>query len=157
MVKAQAIPAGFARATPYLCCREAARALAFYKEACGAVETMCLAEPGGRIGHAEFTIGDAVFMLSDEYPDMGIKSPQAFGGSPVTIHLYVADVDAFARRAVAAGATVTRPVADQFYGDRAGSFEDPFGHKWMVATHVEDVPPADLTRRMKEMFANAAH
>jgi PhnB protein len=147
------IPEGFAAATPYLCCRDARKAIAFYVEASGAVETMCPAEPNGRVGHAELRIGDAAIMLSDEYPEMGIRSPQALGGSPVTIHLYLDDVDAFARRAVAAGATLTRPVADQFYGDRSGNLEDPFGHRWMIATHVEDVSPEEMDRRYRAVMA----
>jgi PhnB protein len=153
MATVKTIPDGFHAATPYLCCRDAQKALAFYKEAFGAVETMCLAEPSGRIGHAEFKIGDAVFMLSDEYPEMGVRSPQALGGSPVTMHLYLDDVDAFARRAVAAGATLTRPVSDQFYGDRSGNLEDPFGHRWMIATHIEDVPAEEMDRRYRAMMA----
>jgi PhnB protein len=135
------------KATPYLCCKDAARALEFYATAFGAVETMRLAEPSGRIGHAQFTIGDAVIMVSDEYPEMNIKSPQTLGGTPVSIHLYVPDVDEFCARAVAAGGKLKRPVADQFYGDRAGQLEDPFGHRWSVATHVEDVSTGEMQRR----------
>ena len=137
---------------PYLCCRDAARALDFYARAFGAVETMRLAEPGGRIGHAEFRLGDAVIMLSDEYPERKVLSPQTLGGTPVATHLYVDDVDAFCARAVAAGATLARPVADQFYGDRSGQLEDPFGHRWFVATHVEDVPAAEVQRRYDAMM-----
>lgn len=150
--KAKAIPAGFEHATPYLCCKGAAKAIDFYKEAFGAVETMRLAEPAGRIGHAELRIGNAAIMLADEYPDMGVVSPATLGGSPVSIHLYVDDVDAVFEQAVAAGAKATRPPADQFYGDRSASLEDPFGHKWMVATHIEDVSPEDMQKRYDAMM-----
>lgn len=153
MTKAKAIPEGLKGATPYLCCEDAAAALEFYAKAFGAVEIMRFAEPSGRVGHAECKIGDAVIMLSDEYPEMDIRGPRALGGTPVMIHLYVDDVDAFARRAVAAGATLTRPVADQFYGDRSAQLEDPFGHRWSIATHVEDVSPEELQRRFQSMVA----
>jgi len=142
------IPAGQHGATPYLCCKDAAAALDFYAKAFGAVEMMRLMEPDGRLGHAEIRIGDAVLMLADEYPEMGIVSPRTLGGSPVTIHLYVADVDALVARAVAAGATLVRPVADQFYGDRAGRISDPFGHVWHLASRKEDVPAAEMQRRL---------
>jgi len=135
------------RATPYLCCKDAARAIEFYKQAFGATEAMRLSEPGGRIGHAEIRIGDAPIMLSDEYPEMDVRSPQSLGGSPVLIHLYVDDVDALASRAVAAGAKLLRPVADQFYGDRSGTLTDPFGHRWMIATRKEDVSAAEMQKR----------
>jgi len=143
-------------AIPYLCCRDAARALEFYAAAFGAVETMRLAEPGGRIGHAEITIGDALVMLSDEYPEMDIRSPQALGGSPVMIHLYVPDVDAFAARAVGAGATLERPVADQFYGDRSGQLRDPFGHRWSVATRKDALSAEEITRRYEKLVTEEA-
>jgi len=147
MSTAKPIPEGYHRATPYLCCKNAAAAIEFYKKAFGAIELMRLAEPGGRIGHAEIKIGDAPIMLSDEYPEWDVRSPQALGGTPVSIHLYVEDVDALARRAVAAGAKLTRPVEDQFYGDRSGSLEDPFGHRWNVSTHKEDVSADEMQRR----------
>ncbi len=137
---------------PYLCCRDAARALEFYTAAFGAVETMRLAEPSGRIGHAEIKLGDAVIMLSDEYPEMHVRSPEALGGTPVMIHLYVDDVDAFAARAVAAGATLERPVAHQFYGDRSGQLRDPFGHRWSVATRLEAVSADEIQRRYDAMM-----
>jgi PhnB protein len=139
-------------AIPYLCCRDAARALAFYKEAFGATEMLRLAEPNGRVGHAEIRIGDAVIMLSDEYPEMQVVSPQALGGTPMAIHLYVENVDAFCARAVAAGAVLARPVADQFYGDRSGQLTDPFGHRWSIATHVADVPNDEVRRRYDAML-----
>ncbi len=142
-------------ATPYLCCRAAASAIEFYRKAFGATETMRLAEPGGKIGHAEIKIGEAVIMLSDEYPEMGVRSPQSIGGSPVAIHIYVEDVDALARRAIAAGAKVTQPVADQFYGDRAGTLEDPFGHRWFIATRKEDVSPEEMQRRYAAMLRHS--
>jgi PhnB protein len=141
------IPAGYEAAIPYLSIRGAAAAIDFYKRAFGATELMRVAQPDGRVGHAEIKIGQAMVMLADEFPEMGFKSPQAYGGSPVTIHLYVEDVDAVARQAVGAGATLQRPVEDQFYGDRAGQLVDPFGHVWHVSTHKEDVPPEELRRR----------
>jgi len=146
------IPAGFEGATPYLCCRDAARALEFYKQAFGATEVMRLADPGGRIGHAEIKIGGALIMMADEHPEFGVISPQALGGSPVSIHVYVDDVDAFVARATAAGATLVRPVADQFYGDRTATLDDPFGHRWSFATHTEDVSADELQRRYKAMM-----
>jgi PhnB protein len=143
--------------TPYLCCRNAAEAIEFYKKAFGAVEQMRMAEPNGRIGHAVLRVGDAVFMLSDEYPEMAVKSPQSYGGSPVGIHLYVKDVDAFAAQAAAAGAIIARPVADQFYGDRSGIVEDPFGHRWFVATRKEELSAEDLQRRYEEITKSGGH
>ena len=133
--------------TPYVIVKDAAKAIDFYKKAFGATEAMRLSEPGGRIGHAEIRIGDAPIMLSDEYPEMDVRSPQSLGGSPVLIHLYVDDVDALASRAVAAGAKLLRPVADQFYGDRSGTLTDPFGHRWMIATRKEDVSAAEMQKR----------
>ena len=144
---AKPIPEGHERATPYLCCRDAARAIEFYKNAFGATELSRLAEPGGKIGHAEIKIGESVIMLSDEYPDMGVRSPLALGGTPVSIHMYVKDVDALAKQAVAAGAQLERPVADQFYGDRSASLKDPFGHRWHISTHKEDVSPEEMRKR----------
>jgi PhnB protein len=146
---AKPIPEGYHTATPYLIVRGAARAIDFYQQAFGATELMRFAEPGGRVGHAEIKIGDSRIMLADEFPEMGIRSPQSFGGSGVILALYVEDVDASFARAVAAGATVLRPVKDQFYGDRAGTLTDPFGHVWTLATHTEDVPPDELRRRFE--------
>jgi PhnB protein len=148
----QAIPEGFEGATPYLSINGAAEAIEFYKKAFGAVETMRLAQPDGRIGHAELKIGKASIMLADEFADIGFLSPKSLGGSPVTIHIYVEDVDALAARAQAAGAKVLRAVANRFYGDRVGKFEDPFGHVWSFATHVEDVSREEMGER-----AAAAH
>ena len=155
MSKVKPIPDGMHGATPYLCCRDAARAIEFYKEAFGAVETMRLAEPNGRVGHAELRIGEALLMLSDEYPEMKILSPQALGGTATAIHLYVENVDAFCARAVAAGATFSRPVADQFYGDRVGTLYDPFGHRWSIATRVADVSTEEVHRRYDALMTGA--
>ena len=133
------IPEGHHTATPYLIVKGAAQALEFYKKAFGARETMRFAAPDGQIGHAEIRIGDSVIMLADEHPDMGYRGPGSLGGSPVSILLYVEDVDRWFERAIAAGGKVMRPVADQFYGDRTGTLIDPFGHVWSISTHVEDV------------------
>jgi PhnB protein len=143
------IPDGYYTVTPYLIVRDAARALEFYKKAFGATELLRLADPSGRIGHAEIKIGNSPVMLADEHPEMGIRGPQSIGGSAVIIGLYVEDVDALFGRAVAAGATVTRPVKDQFYGDRAGTVTDPFGHVWSIATHKEDVSPEEIRKRFE--------
>jgi len=155
-MSAAAIPEGYERATPYICVKGASDAIAFYVKAFGAVEEFRLAEPGGRIGHAEIKIGGAPIMLSDEYPEEGVRSPATLGGTPVGIHLYVADVDAVAERAVAAGAKLLRPVADQFYGDRSATLLDPFGHRWFFATRKDDVTPAEMQRRFAAMMADAA-
>lgn len=141
------IPEGYHSITPYLIVKGAAKAIDFYKAAFGATELFRMAQPDGRVGHAEIRIGDSVVMLADEHPDMGARSPQTIGGTPLSLLLYVPDVDAVVARAVAAGAQLTRPVADQFYGDRSGILTDPFGHSWFVSTHVEDVPPDELERR----------
>ena len=146
MSKVKPIPEGYHSVTPYLCCKDAAAAIEFYKKAFGATEVLRM-EDKGKVGHAEIQIGDSRIMLADEFPEIGFLSPQTVGGSPIMIHLYVEDVDMTANRAVAAGAKVTRPVADQFYGDRGGQFEDPFGHKWHVATHKEDLSPEEIGRR----------
>ena len=146
----RAIPEGYHSVTPYLAVDDGARAIAFYQQAFGATEVMRMPAPGGKVGHAEIRIGDSRIMLADEYPDMGFRSPKAYGGSPVGLHLYVEDVDAVARQVVAAGAKEIRPVKDQFYGDRTGSFEDPFGHIWHIATHKEDLWPDELKRRAEQ-------
>ena len=143
----KSIPEGYHSVTPYLIVQGAVRAIEFYRRAFGARELFRMMQPDGRVGHAELEIGDSRVMLADEHPEMGVRSPQTIGGSPVTIHLYVEDVDATVARAAAAGATVTRPVADQFYGDRNGGLTDPFGHVWYVATHVEDLSMEELGRR----------
>jgi PhnB protein len=137
---------------PSLCYRDAAAAIEFYKRAFGATEVMRLVEPGGKVGHAELQVGNAVFMLSDEYPDYDTFSAETLGGSPMKLHLYVPDVDEFAARAVAAGATLLRPVADQFYGDRAGTLQDPFGYRWGIATHKQDMSAPDLQKAFDEFL-----
>jgi PhnB protein len=151
----RAIPEGYQGATPYLCCRLAADALEFYAKAFGAQEAYRLADPSGKIGHAEFRIGAAVLMLSDEFPEIGVSSPAAFGGTPVTIHVYVEDVDALAARAAAAGAKILRPVENQFYGDRVVKLEDPFGHVWMFASHLEDVGETEIRNRAAKLYGHS--
>jgi PhnB protein len=145
--KVNAIPAGYEGATPYLIVKDAARALEFYQKAFGATEIMRVAGPDGSVGHAEIKIGQAIIMLADEFPEMNCKNPQSFGGSPVSIMVYVQDVDAFVKQSVVAGAKVLTQVENKFYGDRSGSLEDPFGHRWHFATHVEGVPADELAKR----------
>jgi PhnB protein len=147
MTSVKPVPEGYHSVTPYLAVDGAAAAIEFYKRAFGAVEVMRMPAPGGKVGHAEIEIGGSRIMLADEYPDMQFRSPRAYGGTPVNLHLYVADVDAVARQALAAGARELRPVKDQFYGDRTGSLEDPFGHVWHIATHKEDLSADELKRR----------
>ena len=147
MPKVKPIPEGHNSVSAYLIVDGAARALDFYKSAFGATELFRHEAPGGKIGHAEVRIGDTVVMLADVHPDFDAHGPAKYGGSPVSLHLYVEDVDKVAQRAVAAGARVKRPVADQFYGDRLGTLEDPFGHTWHVSTHIEDVSAEELDRR----------
>jgi len=144
------IPDGYQRVTPYLCVDGAEAAIEFYGKVLGATERMRMPAPEGKIGHAEILLGDSVIMLADEHPEMGVLGPKSIGGTPVTISVYVEDVDAVFEAALAAGATERRPVENQFYGDRSGEFEDPFGHRWNVATHVEDVPPEEMEKRMAE-------
>ena len=143
------IPDGYHTATPYLIVGGAGDAIEFYKKAFGATELFRFSMPGGKIGHAEIKIGDSPIMLADEYPEMGYKGPQSLGGSPVSIMIYVADVDTVFNQAVAAGATVKEAVSDKFYGDRMGTVTDPFGHVWHVATHKEDVSLAEMQERAK--------
>ena len=150
--KVNHIPDGYHSVTPYIIVNDGARAIEFYKQAFGATEVFRMDGPDGRIGHAEIKIGDSHVMLADEHPEMGARSPLSIGGSPVSLVVYVEDVDAVVSRAVEAGAELTRPVADQFYGDRTGGLKDPFGHAWYIATHVEDVPVEELQKR-----AAAAH
>ena len=145
------IPPGYHSVTPYLMVRDATRALAFYRDAFGADEVMRFEGPPGRIAHAEVKIGDSHVMLADESPDQGFVGPQTLGGAGVSLMLYVQDVDSTFARAVAAGATVRRPVADQFYGDRVGTLADPFGHVWSIATHREDVSVEEAKRRMEAL------
>lgn len=153
--KAKPIPEGRSGAIPYLCTKDAARAIEFYKQAFGATELFRMASPDGKVGHAELQIGTAVIMLADEHPEIGFFSPETIGGTPVLIHLYVEDVDALAKRAVDAGITVTRPVEDQFYGDRGGKFTDPFGHIWWFATHKEDLSAEEMKKRAAELYGVA--
>ena len=141
------IPSGYPRVTPYLHVDGASKAIEFYSDVLGATERMRMPAPDGKLGHAELEIGDSVIMLADEFPDMNVRGPKTVGGTPVTIHVYVDDVDSVFERALGAGATSLRAVEDQFYGDRSGQFEDPFGHVWNVATHVEDVPADEMEKR----------
>jgi PhnB protein len=145
------IPDGYPQLSPYLIVDGAAQAIDFYKQVLGATERMRMGGPEGKIGHAEVQIGEAVVMLADEHPDMGYLGPKAIGGTPVTIGVYVEDVDKTFDTALKAGATSLRPVENQFYGDRSGQFEDPFGHRWSVSTHVEDVPPDEMQKRAAAM------
>lgn len=145
------IPDGYHHVTPYLIVDGAADAIDFYKKIFGATEIMRMPAPGGKVGHAEVRIGDSTVMLADDSPEMGYKGPRAFGGSPISLLVYVPDVDKTVERAVAAGAKLKRPVADQFYGDRTGGIEDPFGHVWYVATHIEDVSPEEMEKRSAAM------
>ena len=151
--KVKPIPNGHRTVAPYLAVEDAVRALEFYKTAFGATETYRLTLPDGRVGHAEIRLGDSIVMLADEFPEYGGKAPRAFGGSPVSMHLYVEDVDAVFKRALSAGAHERKPVMDQFYGDRSGQLEDPFGHLWWVATHKEDVAPDEMDKRVRSLFA----
>ena len=144
------IPPGYASVTPYLIVRGAKKAIDFYQRAFGAVELFRLDGPGGTIGHAEIRIGDSAVMLADGMD--GFPDPLTLGGAGTSLHLYVPDVDAAFARAIAAGATVRRPVADQFYGDRTGTLTDPFGHVWSLATHVEDVPHEEIHRRFQALM-----
>ena len=145
------IPDGYPRVTPYLYIDGARPAIDFYVSVLEAEVRMTMPGPDGKVGHAELTIGDSVLMLADEFPDMGIRGPRSLGGSPVTIHVYVEDVDDTFERAVKAGAVILRPVEDKFYGDRGGEFEDPYGHRWSIATHVEDLSPEEMEKRMGQL------
>jgi PhnB protein len=149
------IPEGYHSATPYLIVKGAAEAIDFYKRAFGATESLRMADPKGAIAHAEIKIGDSVIMLADEHPNMGYRGPRSLGGSAVSIMLYVPDVDGTFERAIKAGAKARRPVANQFYGDRSGTLEDPFGHVWTISTHVEDVAPEEMQRRAEAAFKSA--
>ena len=148
------IPEGYHSVTPYLVIDGAAEAIRFYERAFGAVEVLSMPiGDSGRIAHAEIRIGDSHVMMSDEHPDMGLLGPKARGGATASLMIYTEDVDAMFARAIDAGATQERAVENQFYGDRAGTLVDPFGHRWTIATHVEDVSPEELNRRMAQMFA----
>ncbi|MDD2723142.1 MAG: VOC family protein [Methylovulum sp.] len=150
------IPDGFHTLTPYLVVQGAADALEFYKKAFDAAELFRLDAPGGKIAHAEFKMGDSIFMLADENPQCAEISPKTLGGTPVKLHLYVTDTDAVFAAAIKAGATETMPPTDQFWGDRMGAVSDPFGHHWLIATHIEDIDPNELQGRMEAFFAAQA-
>ena len=152
---ANPIPEGYPRVTPYLIVDGANAAIDFYATVLGASERMRMSAPGDKVGHAEIEIGDSVIMLADEAPEMDAHSPRTVGGTPVSLHVYVEDVDGVFARAVEAGAKALQPVEDKFYGDRSGSFEDPFGHRWHVATHVEDVPPDEMEKRAAAAMSGA--
>jgi len=150
------IPDGYHTLTPFLTCRDAARAIEFYKQAFGAEVRGSVAKgPDGKVMHAELKIGDSVIMLTDEYPEFGSLSPQSIGGSGIGLHIYLDGVDAAFDRAVKAGAQVEMPLMDQFWGDRYGKLKDPFGHKWSIATHVKDLSEDEMRRGMDEAFAKA--
>lgn len=152
MPNVKPIPDGYPQVSPYLCVDGAEEAIEFYSTVFDAKERMRLPAPEGKIGHAELQLGDSVIMLADEAPELGIRSPKSVGGSPVIISVYVEDVEGVFDRAVQGGAKAIRPLEDQFYGDRSGQFEDPFGHRWSVATHVEDVSPDEMAKRSAEMM-----
>jgi PhnB protein len=147
------IPEGYHTVTPYLAVDDAAEAIEYYKKAFGATERVRMGAPDGRIGHAELEIGDSLVMLSDPFPQATTRSPKELGGTTASIFMYVEDVDAVVKQAVDTGATITMEVADQFWGDRFGSVQDPFGHLWSIATHVEDVPPEEMAERAKAAMA----
>ena len=150
-MKIKTTPDGYHSVTPYLIIKGAARALDFYQRAFGATELMRIPGPGDQIGHAEILLGDSHIMLADECPQMNALSPQTLGGSPVLLHLYVPDADAMFAQAIAAGASLEQPMENKFYGDRSGSVLDPFGHRWTLSTHVEDVSPEEIGRRLAAM------
>jgi len=147
MANVKPIPEGYHSVTPYLSIKGAVKALEYYKKAFGAIELLRM-EHEGRIGHAEIKIGDSPIMLADEYPEMGSVSPQTLGGSPVGIMIYVENVDTIFKQAIDAGGVEKKALQDQFYGDRSGTLTDPFGHVWTVATHVEDVSPEEIEKRL---------
>lgn len=155
MTKVKPIPDGYHSVTPYLYIDGAARAIDFYKQAFGAVEVMRLAGPDGKVGHAEIKIGDSHVMLADEFPEMGARGPHTIGGTAVGLMVYLPDVDVVVDRAVKAGATLERPVENKFYGDRMGGIIDPFGHRWYISTHVEDVPPEEVEKRAAAAMAGS--
>lgn len=156
MSDVKSIPEGYHKVTPYLFVRSAASAIDFYKNVFGATEVVRMAGSNGKITHAELRIGDSIVMLADENPRTGMMSPQTIGGFSVGLHVYVEDVDAVIQKAVENGAKVLRPIKDQFYGDRSGWVLDPFGHMWSVATHVEDVSPEEMRKRMSAAMSQTA-
>jgi len=145
------IPEGYSTITPHIVCKDAAKAIDFYKKAFGAEERARMPGPGGTVMHAEIKIGDSIVMLGEENPQMGSRGPRSIGGSPVTLHLYVQDVDKAFERASKAGCKVTMPVMDMFWGDRYGRLEDPFGHHWSIATHKQDLTVEQITKAMPAM------
>jgi PhnB protein len=147
MADVKPVPDDYPQVVPYLCVDGGNAAIAFYRTVFGAVERMRMSEPDGRVGHAEVVIGSGMIMLADEFPELGIRGPKTIGGTPITINVYVEDVDKVFARAVDAGATVLRPITDQFYGDRTGQFEDPFGHRWSVASRTENLTPDEMAER----------
>lgn len=149
----KAIPDGYHTLTPYLVVKGAREALAFYQKALGATELYSMPGPDGSVMHAELQVGTSRLMLAEENPETGTKSPESVGGSPVSVFIYTENVDDLVKQAAAAGATVTMPAADQFWGDRMGAFQDPFGHQWTAATHTEDVPIEEMENRMKASMA----
>lgn len=153
--KVSYIPEGYHTLTPYLFIKGASEAIEFYKKAFNAVEVLRLSGPDGKIGHAEITIGNSRIMLSEENPKMGALSPKTVGGCPFLLHLYVPDIDSLFAQALAAGAKQTKPIANQFYGDRCGGLEDPYGFSWYLATHIEDVSPEEMNRRAAEWARKA--
>ncbi len=154
MANASPIPEGFTSITPHIICKDAAKAIDFYSKAFGAKEICRMPMPDGKtVGHCEMQFGNARVMLADEFPDMGCVSPQSIGGTPVTIHLYVDDVDAAFKQATDAGCEVAMPVTDMFWGDRYGKLTDPFGHHWSIATHTEDLSPEEIGKRAAEEFS----
>jgi PhnB protein len=155
MTGVKPIPDGYRNVTPYLIVADGAAAIAFYQQAFAASLRLRLVRPDGKVGHAELVIGDSVIMLADEYPPLAARGPAAYGGSPVGLHLYVEDADAVTARAVGAGARLVHPVEDKFYGDRLGTIEDPFGHRWYVATHIEDVSPEEIGQRAEKAMQAA--
>jgi len=155
MSKVNYIPKGYNTITPYLVVKGAAKAIDYYKNVFGATVVVRMDGPNGTVGHAELQIGDSRFMLADENPQMGNRSAESVGGSPVSLYVYLPDCDKVVEKAVAQGAKVLKPVADQFYGDRSGFIQDPFGHLWGIATHVEDVSETDMKERMKKVMQAA--
>jgi PhnB protein len=152
MAKVDPVPKGYPRVSPYLICSGASDAIDFYTRIFGAKERLRMGGPNGMVGHAELELGDSLIMLADEFPEMGARSPKTIGGSPVIVGVYVDNVDAVVDDAVKAGAKVVQPIEDRFYGDRSAQLEDPFGHLWTVATHIEDVSPDEMERRAAQMM-----
>lgn len=154
--KVNPIPEGYHTLTPHLVVRDAGRAIEFYKKAFAAEECYRMPSPDGKVMHAQLKIGNSILMLAEECPEMGGRSPKALGGSPVALHIYTGDVDAAMKKAVAAGATVTMPVQDMFWGDRYGRLTDPFGHSWSIATHKENLSPEEIRKRASSMMCGAS-